>query len=53
MDGLCLRLGGSPAANTITRKRAVFHGALSYAVEFGLVPPTPSAWCSGAHQRVP
>jgi hypothetical protein len=29
LDGLCVRLDGSPAAaNTITRKRAVLHGAL-------------------------
>ena len=29
LDGLCTRLDGSPAAaSTITRKRAVFHGAL-------------------------
>ena len=34
LDGLCARLDGSrAAANTITRKRAVFHGALGYAVE--------------------
>ena len=37
LDGLC-----SPAAaNTITRKRAVFHGALGYAVELGLLPANP------------
>ena len=31
-----MRLDGSPAAaNTITRKRAVFHKALGYAVELG------------------
>jgi integrase len=42
LDGLCVRLDGSPAAaNTITRKRAVFHGALSYAVELGLLPANP------------
>ena len=40
--GLCTRLDGSPAAaNTITRKRAVFHGALGYAVELGLLPANP------------
>ena len=39
-----LRLDGSrAAANTITRKRAVFHGALGYAVETGLLRPTRSA----------
>ena len=42
LDGLCLRLDGSPAAAvTITRKRAVFHGALGYAVELGLLPANP------------
>jgi hypothetical protein len=39
LDGLCTRLDGSAAvANTIARKRAVFHGALGYAVELGLLP---------------
>ena len=43
LDGLCTRLDGSPAAaNTITRKRAVFHGALGYAVELGLLPANPA-----------
>jgi integrase len=43
LDGLCVRLDGSPsAANTITRKRAVFHGALGYAVELGLLPANPA-----------
>ena len=42
LDGLCTRLDGSPAAaNTITRKRAVFHGALGYAVELRLLPANP------------
>ena len=42
LDTLCVRLDGSPAAaNTITRKRAVFHGALGYAVELGLLPANP------------
>lgn len=42
LDGLCMRLDGSPAAaNTITRKRAVFHKALGYAVELGLLPANP------------
>jgi integrase len=42
LDGLCTRLDGSPAAaNTISRKRAVFHGALGYAVELGLLPANP------------
>ena len=42
LDGLCARLDGSAAAaNTIGRKRAVFHGALGYAVELGLLPANP------------
>jgi len=42
LDGLCTRLDGSPAAaNTISRKRAVFHAALGYAVELGLLPANP------------
>jgi integrase len=42
LDGLCRRLDGSPAAaNTIARKRAVFHSALGYAVELGLLPANP------------
>jgi hypothetical protein len=44
LGGLCLRLDGTPAApNTITRKRAVFHNALSYAVELGLLPANPAS----------
>ena len=44
LDGLCVRLDGSPAAaNTITRKRAVFHNALGYAVELGLLPANPAS----------
>ena len=43
LDGLCTRLDGSPApASTITRKRALFHGALGYAVELGLLPANPA-----------
>jgi len=42
LDGLCVRLDDSPAAaNTITRKRAVLHNALGYAVELGLLPANP------------
>ncbi len=42
LDGLCTRLDGTPAAaDTIARKRAVFHGALGYAVELGLLPANP------------
>jgi integrase len=42
LDGLCTRLDGTPAAaNTISRKRAVFHGALGYAVELELLPANP------------
>jgi integrase len=50
LDGLCTRLDGTPAAaNTIARKRAVFHGALGYAVELGLLPANPIGlvrWCA-------
>ena len=43
LDGLGTRLDGSPAAaTTIVRKRAVFHGALGYAVELGLLPANPA-----------
>ena len=43
LDALTLRLdGGRAAANTITRKRAVFHGALGYAVEAGLLDSNPA-----------
>ncbi len=42
LDGLCTRMDGKPAAaNTISRKRAVFHGALGYAAELGLLPANP------------
>ena len=33
--------GGHAAATTIARKRAVFHDALDYAVELGLLPANP------------
>ena len=50
LDALTLRLDGSrAAANTISRKRAVFHGALGYAVETGLLdsnPPDSISWQS-------
>lgn len=37
-----MRLDGTPAAaNTLTRKRAVFHNVLAYAVELGLLPANP------------
>jgi integrase len=43
LDALTLRLDGSrAAANTITRKRAVFHGALGYAVETGMLHFNPA-----------
>jgi hypothetical protein len=42
LEALTFRLDGSlAAANTIIRKRAVLHGALSYAVEAGLLPDNP------------
>ena len=43
LDALALRLDGRrAAANTITRKRAAFHGALGYAVEAGLLESNPA-----------
>ncbi len=43
LDALTPRLDGSHAATiTITRKRAVFHRALGYAVEAGLLHPNPA-----------
>ena len=42
LDALTLRLDGTrAAAATITRKRAVFHGCLSYAAELGLLEANP------------
>jgi hypothetical protein len=54
LDGLCTRLDGSPAAaNTISRKRAVFNGALGYAVELGLLPANTVERFSGARLGPP
>jgi integrase len=42
LDALALRLDGKPAAaNTVARKRAVFYGALRYAVELRLLVMHP------------
>jgi integrase len=42
LDALTVRLDGRrAAATTITRKRAVVHGASGYAVELGLLPANP------------
>jgi integrase len=42
LDALTARLdGGHAAAATVSRKRAVFHDALGYAVELGLLPVNP------------
>jgi integrase len=42
LDALTVRLDGRrAAATTITRKRTVFHGIASYAVELGLLPANP------------
>jgi hypothetical protein len=42
LDALTARLDGRRAAvTTVTRKRAVFHGAASCAVELGLLPVNP------------
>ncbi|WP_436525339.1 tyrosine-type recombinase/integrase [Actinoplanes sp. HUAS TT8] len=44
LDALSLRLDGKQAAaTTIARKRAVFYGALRYAVELRLLPAHPMA----------
>jgi integrase len=42
LDAMTVRLDGSrAAAATVARKRAVFHDALGYAVELGLLPANP------------
>jgi hypothetical protein len=42
LEALALRLDGTRAAvTTITRKRAVYHGCLSYAAELGLLEANP------------
>jgi hypothetical protein len=42
LDALALTLKGTPAAaNTVAWKRAVFYGALRYAVELGHLPSNP------------
>jgi integrase len=42
LDAMTVRLDGSrAAAATVARKRAVFHNALGYAVEPGLLPANP------------
>jgi integrase len=42
LDALTFRLDGRrAAANTVTRKRAVLHGALGHATEAGLLPDNP------------
>ena len=42
LDALALTLNGKPAAaTTIARKRAVFYGALNYAVELDILPANP------------
>jgi integrase len=42
LDVLALTLNGKPAAaTTIARKRAVFYGALNYAVELDILPANP------------
>jgi hypothetical protein len=44
LDALAVRLDGRrAAANTIARKRAVFHNALGYAVELAAAPAMPSS----------
>src|SRR5262249_23772130 len=47
LDTLALRLDGKPAAaNTIARKRAVYHGVLQYAVELRRIDSHPFAHVS-------
>lgn len=42
LDSLTVRLDGGPAAaTTVARRRAVFHGALEYAVELGHLAGNP------------
>jgi len=42
LDALAVRLDGHPAAaNTVARKRAVFHDALGYAVDLRLLAANP------------
>jgi hypothetical protein len=42
LEALALRLDGTrAAATTITRKRAVFHGCLGYAVELRILEANP------------
>jgi integrase len=42
LDALALRMDGKPAAaTTVARKRAVFYGALNYAVELDILPANP------------
>jgi integrase len=44
LEALTVRLDGRrAAANTISRKHAVFHNALGYAAELGLLPANPLA----------
>lgn len=48
LQALGRRVDGKAAApNTLARKRAVFHGALDYAVELGLLPANPLARIRG------
>ncbi|TMR10807.1 hypothetical protein ETD86_37980 [Nonomuraea turkmeniaca] len=42
LNALALRMDGKPAAaTTVARKRAVFHGVLTYAVELDILPANP------------
>ncbi|MGH3500977.1 MAG: hypothetical protein ACRDQA_08795 [Nocardioidaceae bacterium] len=52
LNALTLRVDGTAAAaNTIARKHAVFHGALAYAAELGLLPANRSTRSPGGHHR--
>jgi hypothetical protein len=53
LDALAVLLDGRrAAANTIARKRAVFHNALGYAVELGLLPGNPLSQVNWKSPRV-
>jgi integrase len=42
LDTIALKMDGTPAAaKTVARKRAIFYGALNYAVELDILPATP------------
>jgi integrase len=53
LQALGRRLDGKAAAsNTLARKRAIFHGALDYAVELGLLPANPLDRIKGKRRTI-